>query len=116
VDDEADARELVVVALRSAGAEVLAVGSAGEAFRAIEDAGPPDVLISDISMPDEDGFELIRRVRALPGKRGKLPAIALTAYARPEDARQVFMAGFQVHLPKPVDAGLLTAAVANLAG
>jgi signal transduction histidine kinase len=116
VDDEADARELVVVALRSAGAEVQAVASAGEAFRAIEEAGPPDVLISDISMPDEDGFELIRRVRALPGKRGKLPAIALTAYARPEDARQVFMAGFQVHLPKPVDAGLLTAAVANLAG
>jgi PAS domain S-box-containing protein len=116
VDDEADARELVVVALRSAGADVSAVASAGEAFRAIAEDTPPDVLISDISMPDEDGFELIRRVRALPGKRGKLPAIALTAYARPEDARQVFMAGFQVHLPKPVDAGLLTAAVANLAG
>jgi len=94
---------------------VSAVGSAAEAFRAITNGDPPDVLISDIGMPGEDGFELIRKVRALGGARGRLPAIALTAYTRPEDARHIFMAGFQVHLPKPVDASLLTAAVANLA-
>jgi len=116
VEDEVDARELVVVALRSAGADVMAFGSASEAYRAIAQGDAPDVLISDIGMPGEDGFELIRKVRSLPGSRGKLPAIALTAYTRPEDARQIFLAGFQVHLPKPVDAGLLTAAVANLAG
>jgi signal transduction histidine kinase/CheY-like chemotaxis protein len=116
VEDEADAREMVVVALRAAGAMVTAYGTASDAYRAIAQGDPPDVLISDIGMPGEDGFELIRRIRALDGLRGKLPAIALTAYTRPEDARMIFMAGFQVHLPKPVDAGLLTAAVANLAG
>jgi CheY-like chemotaxis protein len=116
VEDEVDAREMVVVALRAAGAMVTAYGTASDAYRAIVQGDPPDVLISDVGMPGEDGYELIRRVRALEGMRGKLPAIALTAYTRPEDARMIFMAGFQVHLPKPVDAALLTAAVANLAG
>jgi signal transduction histidine kinase/CheY-like chemotaxis protein len=116
VEDEPDARELVVVALRAAGAEVSAYGTAGDAFRAVAHGEPFDVVISDIGLPGEDGFELIRKVRSLEGVRGRLPAIALTAYTRPEDARQVFMAGFHVHLPKPVDAGLLTAAVANLLG
>ncbi len=116
VEDEPDARELVVVALRSAGAEVSAYGTAADAYRAITHGEPPDVVISDIGLPGEDGYELIRKVRLLEGLRGRLPAIALTAYTRPEDARQVFMAGFHVHLPKPVDAGLLAAAVANLLG
>jgi signal transduction histidine kinase len=114
VEDEPEARELVMIALRAAGADVSAYGTAADAYRAAAHGEPFDVLISDIGLPGEDGFELIRKVRSLEGIRGRIAAIALTAYTRPEDTRQVFMAGFHVHLPKPVDAGLLTAAVANL--
>ena len=77
----------------------------------------PDVLVSDIGMPEEDGYALIRRVRTLaPQEGGGTPAMALTAYARPEDRLKALMAGFQVHTAKPVDATELLALVATLAG
>ncbi|MDQ2768610.1 MAG: PAS domain S-box protein, partial [Gemmatimonadota bacterium] len=87
VDDEEDARELIADALSEAGAEVAMAASAAQAYQLLQ-ADPPHVLISDIGMPDEDGYSLLRRVRALPPEKGgDVPAIALTAYARPEDVR-----------------------------
>jgi CheY-like chemotaxis protein len=77
----------------------------------------PDVLVSDIGMPDEDGYAFIRRVRALGADRGgQVPAAALTAYAKGEDGHRVLSAGFQVHLPKPVQPADLASVVATLAG
>jgi PAS domain S-box-containing protein len=93
VDDEQDTREMLKAGLGQCGAEVTAAGSAAEALEALV-AGAPDVLISDIGMPGEDGYELIRKVRALPAEEGgKVPAIALTAYARVEDRMQALRAG-----------------------
>ncbi|MBC8124086.1 MAG: response regulator [Gemmatimonadaceae bacterium] len=109
VDDEPDAREFVTTVLSHCGAEVTATGSVAEAMAAIEAA---DILVSDIGMPGEDGYALIRKVRAL-GKA--IPAIALTAYARTEDRTQALLAGFQMHVPKPVEPAELIAAVASLA-
>jgi CheY-like chemotaxis protein len=75
----------------------------------------PDVLLSDIGMPEEDGYDLIRRVRALPRDRGgDVPAAALTAYARPEDRRRLLNAGYSMHLPKPIEPAELVAVVATL--
>jgi PAS domain S-box-containing protein len=116
VDDEADARELLTVALERSGAEVTAVGSASEALREIERVRP-DVLLSDIAMPGEDGYAFIRRVRAREAELGgRIPAAALTAYTREEDRRRALQAGFQMHVAKPVEPAELTAVVANLAG
>jgi CheY-like chemotaxis protein len=76
----------------------------------------PHVLISDIGMPGEDGYTLARKVRSLPPERGgMIPAIALTAFARPEDKARIAEVGYQLHVPKPVDAGALCAAIASLA-
>ncbi len=113
VDDEPDARDLIARVLGQSGAYVIAVSSAREAIDVFESA-EPDVLVSDIGMPNEDGFDLIRNVRALRSPRARIPAVALTAYARPEDARRAFLAGFQVHVSKPVEPATLTAVVANL--
>lgn len=116
VDDEPDARELVRRVLESADAAVITVGSAQEALERLIQEGP-DVLVSDIGMPDEDGYDLIRRVRALPqDKGGATPALALTAFARSEDRQRAFMAGFQLHVAKPVEPSELVAVVASLAG
>jgi CheY-like chemotaxis protein len=116
VDDEADTRELLSVVLRRCGAEVVTANSAVEA-RDLLESSRPDVLISDIGMPGEDGYELIRRIRALSvEKGGKIPAVALTAYARTEDRLRVLRSGYQMHLPKPVEVSELVAIVANLAG
>jgi PAS domain S-box-containing protein len=117
VDDEPDARDLLSALLRRSRAEVEAVASAAEALSAIRRARP-DVLLSDIGMPDEDGYALIQKVRTLEEETGigKIPAVALTAFARAEDRRRALMAGFQMHVPKPVEASELTAVVANLAG
>jgi CheY-like chemotaxis protein len=107
VDDEADARQLIEHLLRGAGAEVRVVASAAEALEAIS-SFLPDVLLSDIAMPVENGYELIRAVRSLPeGAGGRVPAIALTAFARGEDRHRALSAGFQRHLAKPVDQGEL---------
>jgi CheY-like chemotaxis protein len=90
--------------------------SAAEALALIE-SGRPDVLVSDIGMPGEDGYALIRKVRALGAARGgNVPAIALTAYARAEDRVKAILAGFQHHVVKPVEPGELIAMVASLTG
>ncbi len=116
VDDEADARALIKRLLEDRGAIVRMAGSVAEAFALLE-AERPDVLVSDIGMPGEDGYALIRRVRALPAQAGgDVPAIALTAYARSEDRLKAIMAGFQMHLAKPVEAAELLAQIASVAG
>jgi CheY-like chemotaxis protein len=113
VDDEPDARTLVARVLAECGADVAAAGSALEALGLLE-THAIDVLVSDIGMPSIDGFGLLQRVRALPGGRGqKLPAIALTAFARSEDRAQALAAGFLVHLSKPVEATELVMTVAR---
>jgi CheY-like chemotaxis protein/two-component sensor histidine kinase len=115
-EDEADARELVGMHLRAAGADVELTMSAQAAFRAIQQR-TFDVLISDIGMPHEDGYTLIQRVRALPSSQGGCtPAIALTAFARTEDRRRAMLAGYQIHLAKPVNPQELVAQVAGLVG
>jgi CheY-like chemotaxis protein len=115
VDDQPDAREVVRRVLRGAGAEVATAGSADEAVGRIE-AFRPDVLVSDVGMPGQDGYELVRRVRMLGGGLGRVPAAALTAFARVEDRTRALLAGFQAHVPKPVDANELLVTVASLAG
>ena len=114
VDDEVDTREVFRVGIAQCGAHVVSAGSAQEALEAIEKERP-DVLISDIGMPGEDGYELIRKVRALPpGRGGKIPAIALTAYARTEDRLRALRAGYQMHVSKPVELAELVAVMASL--
>jgi CheY-like chemotaxis protein len=116
VDDEADARSVVVAVLEGHGAEVTAVSSAAEALREIEQH-PPDVLVSDIGMPEQDGYSLIRAVRAtLKKSPTALPAAALTAFARMEDRTRAMLAGFQSHVAKPVEPEELLIVVATLAG
>ena len=114
VDDEADARQLIEHLLRAAGAEVRSVESAEQALQAMA-SFRPEVLLSDIAMPGENGYELIRAVRALPAESGgSVPAIALTAFARSEDRQRALAAGFQRHLAKPVDQGELVDAVSAM--
>jgi PAS domain S-box-containing protein len=116
VDDEADTRELIREVLKECGSEVITSCSVSEALAALEEHRP-DVLISDLGMPDEDGYALISKIRALPSERGgQIPAAAVTAYARAEDRMRVLRAGFQFHLPKPVDSAELVTVVASLAG
>jgi CheY-like chemotaxis protein len=116
VDDEPDARDLLGLMLTSYEAEVRACASAAEALQVL-DEWRPDVLVSDIGMPIEDGYALMRKVRAREPERGGLvPALALTAYARAEDARRALEAGYQAHVPKPVAPDELATLVANLAG
>ncbi len=116
VDDQVDARELVTRVLSDCGANVAAAGNAEEALALVESMRP-DVLVSDIGMPDVDGYELLRRVRALGESRGgKVPAIALTAFARSEDRTRALHRGFQVHVAKPVEPAELIATVASVAG
>jgi PAS domain S-box-containing protein len=114
VDDEADTRELLKFGISQCGALVTTASSAKDALEML-DQERPEILISDIGMPDEDGYELIRKVRALPvEKGGAIPAIALTAYARTEDRMRVLRAGYQMHVPKPVEFAELIAIIASL--
>jgi CheY-like chemotaxis protein len=114
VDDEPDALDLIRVVLTQGGARVTAVGDAASALEALE-ATRPDVLVADIGMPGEDGYQLIRRVRALGTARGGgIPAIALTAYAAESDRALALAAGFQLHVPKPVDPTELVRLVAGV--
>lgn len=116
VDDEPDSLALVQRLLESRGAIVRTAGSVANAWELFR-AEVPDVLVSDIGMPGEDGFSLIRRVRELPESQGgQVPALAVTAYARDEDRVRVVGAGFQQHVSKPVDAYGLLRGVAALAG
>lgn len=119
VDDEADARYLTAVLLEHFGAEVTTVGSSAEALAAIREVqaeSRPHVLLSDVGMPDEDGYNLIRKVRALaPDCGGAIPAISLTGYATPDDINRALAAGYGLHLAKPVDPRALAAAIVSLA-
>jgi PAS domain S-box-containing protein len=115
VDDEAGAREVVATILEHAEAEVRKADSASQALE-IMDHWQPDVLVADIGMPDVDGYEFIHRVRLRdPQTGGAVPAAALTAYARTQDRLRVLSAGFQMHIPKPIQPAELTAVVASLA-
>ena len=115
VDDEPDARELLTEVLQQCGAIVVATHSADEAMRLIPRERPA-VLLSDIGLPGEDGYKLISRVRALPPEDGgRLPAAAITAYARSDDATRALAAGYQRHAPKPIQPTTLAALVAGLA-
>lgn len=115
VDDDHDSRELVTEVLRSRGVHVTAASSAEECLAAL-DREVPDIILSDIAMPEQDGFELLRRVRQRPeALGGNVPAVALTAYARAEDSERSLISGFQVHLAKPIDAEELVSTVARLA-
>jgi PAS domain S-box-containing protein len=116
VDDEPDARELVTRVLQASGASVLSAGSGAEAL-ALRQQQRPDVLISDIGMPGMDGYELIRRMREGDDPRAeRIPAVALTAFARSEDRTRALLAGFLVHISKPVQPSELVATVASITG
>jgi signal transduction histidine kinase/ActR/RegA family two-component response regulator len=116
VDDEADSRDLLNLVLNSCGAQVTIASSAAEAFENIK-RKKFDVIVSDIGMPEEDGFMLIGKIRNLTNEQGgDVPAIALTAYARAEDRVQALRSGFQMHIAKPIEPSELIVAVANLAG
>jgi len=116
VDDDEESRELASLVLTDAGAETRTAPSAREAMALLEE-WPPDVLVSDLEMPEEDGFSLLRRARRAAMLRSrKLPALALTAYGRSEDRVRVLAAGFNLHLAKPADPTELVLAVASLVG
>jgi PAS domain S-box-containing protein len=115
VDDEIDARELLKTVLERCGAQVITCASAGEGLAALR-RERPDVVVADIEMPEENGYELIREMRALPAEQGGLtPAAALTAHASAQDRMEALNAGFQIHVPKPVQPAELAAVVASLA-
>lgn len=114
VEDEPDARELVGRILETHGARVTLAASAEEALK-ILDVSTPDVLVSDIGMPGMDGYQLMRRIRSIEPKGRRLPALALTAFARAEDRKRVMLAGFQSHLAKPFDVNELVLLVSSLA-
>jgi PAS domain S-box-containing protein len=116
VDDEADARDLVQRLLEDAGARVSACGTAQAALQTIEEGLVPDVIVSDVAMPEQDGYDFMKRVRQMQAPMSSVPAAALTALARVADRRRALLAGFQTHLTKPVDPTELVATVANLAG
>jgi len=116
VDDEDDARAMIRGVLEQFGANVFTAGSAEEALAAFP-GWKPDVLVFDIGMPREDGYALIRKVRQIETKQGRnAPAIALTAYARIEDRMRALAAGYQMFIPKPVEAGELVITIKNLVG
>ncbi|MBA3632030.1 MAG: CHASE3 domain-containing protein [Acidobacteria bacterium] len=116
VDDEEDTRQLLVQSLAFHGATVISANSAKEALSEIEEKNP-DVLVSDIGMPDEDGYSLIRKVRALPDKQQRnIPAIALTAFTRAQDRMRALASGFQNHVSKPVEPDELATVIASLTG
>jgi len=115
VDDDADTLQLMTTALTSRQATVTAVSSAGEAIEAIK-ANRPDVLVSDIAMPDEDGYGLIRRIRSLEDySSSDIPAVAITAYAKEEDRHRALSSGYQIYLAKPIELTELVSVVAKAA-
>jgi CheY-like chemotaxis protein len=116
VEDEAESREMLVAAFERCGAQVSVAVSASEAMEVLQRA-PPDAVVCDIALPGEDGHEFIRKVRAVEAKKGgRIPALALTAYAGPEDRERALAAGFDTHVAKPAAPAELVAKVALLAG
>jgi CheY-like chemotaxis protein len=116
VEDEDDARELIKAVLAQYGADVVVSSSAAEAFALITTTPErPNVIVTDLSMPDEDGYSLLRRVREWEREHGlHIPVIALTAYGRSEDRARALTAGFQMHVAKPVEPDELAVAIASL--
>jgi CheY-like chemotaxis protein len=116
VDDEDDTRQLLVQSLTFYGATVTTANSAEQAFAELQEKNP-DVLVSDIGMPDEDGYSLIRRIRALSDEKHKnIPAIALTAFTRAQDRMKALTSGYQNHVAKPVEPDELATVIASLTG
>ena len=116
IDDEPDARGLIEWVLETCQAEVITAASADEGLHLLR-TRRPDIVISDIGMPEKDGYELIREVRNMPAANGgRTPAIALTAFARSEDRTRALLAGYQIHLSKPIEPPELLATVASLVG
>jgi CheY-like chemotaxis protein len=113
VDDEPDARALLQSLLEGFGATVQTAASATEALE-LFGTQRPDVLVSDLAMPGEDGFSLLRKLRAVHGKGGNVPAVALSAYTRSEDRTRALLAGFRAHVPKPIEPAELVAVLASL--
>ena len=118
IDDENDARDLSQAVLEQCGAIVTSASSGAEALTVLRAATPealPHVIVSDLGMPTEDGYQLIRRIRALSPDLGRIPAVAVTGYATSEDVQRALDAGFQLHISKPMDPASFVAAVADLA-
>lgn len=113
VDDDHDGRDMLAALLEAAGAEVRTAASGAEALAELR-VWWPTMIVSDISMPGKNGYDLIRAIRALPGG-DRIPAAAFTSYSLREDRLRALSAGFQAHIPKPVDADDLIAALARLA-
>ena len=118
IEDEADSRDLARAALTSCGADVSAFSSSAEAVSAILTASPdslPHVVVSDIGMPDQDGYVFIQQLRSMaPDRGGRIPAVAVTGYSAPDDVNRALAAGYQLHLSKPVDPMVMIEAVARL--
>jgi signal transduction histidine kinase/CheY-like chemotaxis protein len=118
IDDDADARDLSQAVMEQCGALVMAVASGAEALAVLGASSAellPDVIVSDLGMPSEDGFQVIRRIRALGSQLSRIPAVAVTGYATSEDVQRALDAGFQLHISKPMDPNTFVAAVAELA-
>ena len=122
VDDSPDSLELVGYVLRSHGATVITAEGAVEALRIVE-TSPPDVLLSDIGLPDMDGYQLLEEIRRLEERKrlaenrdAHIPAAAITAFANPDARRKSILAGYRFHIPKPVDVDELIKTVSSLAG
>jgi CheY-like chemotaxis protein len=114
VDDDMQSRELFAAILENAGAHVRAAASTDDALALLATEWP-DVLVSDIEMPNQDGYELLRRARLMEGARGRLPAVAVTAHARPDDHVRAMDNGFAWHMAKPVEPAELVKVVAMVA-
>jgi CheY-like chemotaxis protein/two-component sensor histidine kinase len=115
VEDNVDGRQVMSMMIEQAGARVTAVASVKEALEALESL-QPDALVSDIGLPDEDGYALIRRLRSREAEHGGfLPAVAMTGFVRTEDRARILAAGFQLHVPKPIDPAELMVAIAAVA-
>jgi CheY-like chemotaxis protein len=114
VDDDDDARHLLCMILQACGCAVRSASSAAMAMTQLQQQAP-DVLVSDIGMPEEDGYSLMERIRKLPTPQGVVPAIALTAYTRAEEQQRVLAVGYHMHMAKPVEPARLVAAIASLA-
>ena len=116
VDDEADSRDLVTAILTRCGSEVRCCESTADALKAFRE-WKPDILVSDIGMPNEDGFALIKKLRKLRLKRAReIPAVALTAYATDDDRERTLSAGFQMHVTKPIEPEALVRSIAGAVG
>ncbi|MFY9555061.1 MAG: response regulator [Blastocatellia bacterium] len=114
VDDQQDTIDLLTAVFRQSGADVESATSVAEALLTLQE-WEPDVLVSDIGMPGEDGYQLVRKMRALEPEQGRhIPAVALTAHARTEDRLRALSAGFEMHVPKPVDPAEIVMVVASL--